>query len=259
MSIHPTAVVDAKAEIDADAEIGAYAVVGAGVRLSKGVVLRPHSHVVGSTEIGEETTVFPFASVGESPQVLSYRGESTRLEIGARCQIREHVTINPGTPGGGGLTRIGDDNLLMIGAHVGHDCQLGSSLVVGNNVLLAGHVTIEDQAWVSAGVAVQQFVRVGRSAYVAAMAGVMQDLAPYSWSQGHPVRVLRVNRIGLERHGYMPDTIRDIESAFRIVFRSKLRPVEAFSRVRSEFGHSPDVLHMISFLESSKSFARVKR
>ena len=259
MRVHATAVVDSTAEVDADAEVGAYAVIGAGVKLAKGVVIRPHAHVVGCTEIGEETVVYPFASIGETPQVLSYRGEQTRLCVGARCQIREHVTINAGTVGGGGITRIGDDCLLMIGSHVGHDCQLGSGLVVGNNVLLAGHVTIEDQAWVSASVAVQQFVRIGRSAYVAAMAGVMQDLAPFSWSQGHPVRLLKVNRIGMERHGYMPDVISDVETAFRILFRSKLRPTEAFARVRSELGHSADVMHMVGFLEAAKSFARVRR
>jgi UDP-N-acetylglucosamine acyltransferase len=259
MSIHALAWVDPAAEIDPEAEVGPFCVVGPGVRLARGVVLRSHVRVWGRTEIGEGTDIFPFAAIGEQPQDLKFRGEETRLVIGARNLIREHVTVHPGTADGGGVTEVGDDNWLMIGTHVGHDCRVGNHVMLGNGVQLAGHVAIGDYAYVQASAAVQQFLRVGESAFVAAKAGVMQDLAPFSWCQGHPTRVLRMNRVGLERRGLKPEEIEPVEAAFRLIFRSKLSPRESLARARSLWPQSAEVERLVSFLEKSeRGFARVR-
>jgi UDP-N-acetylglucosamine acyltransferase len=209
--------------------------------------------------VGAGTTIFSFASIGEVPQVLAYKGEKTHLVIGASNTIREYVTLHPGTAEGGGTTSIGDDNLLMIGMHVGHDSQIGSHCVISNNVLLAGHVIVEDYAWISADSAIQQFCRVGESAFIAGKSGVMQDLAPFSWAHGHPARVLRINRINMERRGFAKERIDAIERAFRIIFRSGQRPEESFAQIREELPSSADAEHMIAFLEKSeRGFARLR-
>jgi UDP-N-acetylglucosamine acyltransferase len=257
--IHPTAVVDPAAELGASVEVGPYAVVGPHVRLGEGVVLRPHAYVTGHTELGAGTQVFSFASVGEIPQDLKYRGEKTRLEIGARNVIREHVTISPGTEVAGGVTSIGDDNLLMIGTHVGHDCQIGSHIVMANGVGLAGHVTIEDYAFLAGMAGVHQFVRIGESAMVGGMSGVAQDVCPYSIAQGNHARLLSVNRINLERRGFDGDRIAAVERAFRILFRSGVKSRDAFARVREELPDSAEAEHMVAFLEKSeRGFCRVR-
>ena len=255
--IHGSAAVDPKAEVDATVEIGPHAVVGPQVRLGAGVVLRGHAHVAGDTEIGPETEIFPFACVGEAPQVLAYRGEHTKVTVGARNQIREYVTIHAGTAGGGGTTSIGDDNLLMVGMHVGHDSHVGSHIVLSNNVQIAGHVQIEDYAVVGANSAVLQFCRVGESAFLAGMSGLMQDLAPFCWAHGYPARLMKVNRIGMERRGLADELIGTIEQAYRVVFRSGQRPEEAFARVRSELPDCAEAERMVAFLEKSeRGFAR---
>jgi UDP-N-acetylglucosamine acyltransferase len=260
VSIHPTACVDPAAEVDPQAEIGPYCVVGPHVRLARGVVLRSHVCVSGRTEIGEGTQIFPFAAIGEQPQDLKFRGEETRLLIGARNLIREHATVHPGTADGGGLTAIGDDNWLMIGTHVGHDCRIGNHVMMGNAVQLAGHVSIADYAYVQASAAVQQFLRIGESAFVAAKAGVMQDIAPFSWCQGHPTRVLRMNRVGLERRGYTAEQIEPVEAAYRLIFRSKLSPRESLARARALWPQSAEVERLVAFLEKSeRGFARVRQ
>lgn len=257
--IHATAIIEPGAEVDPTAEIGAYATVGPHVRLGPGVVLRPHAVVTGHTQIGAETVVHSFACLGEAPQVLRYKGEKTHLVIGAHNQIREYVTIHPGTAEGGGTTSLGDDNLLMIGMHVGHDCQLGSHLVISNHVQLAGHVIVEDWAWISALSAVQQFVRIGESAFLAAMSGAMQDLAPFSWAQGHPARVLRTNKVGMERRQLDKARMDAIDRAFRILFRSHQRPEAAFAQVRQELPDSPEAERMVAFLEKAeRGFARLR-
>jgi len=257
MSIHPTAVVESGAEIDPTAEIGALAYVGANVRLAARVLVHAHGHVWGHTELGADSQVFPFASVGGVPQDLKYKGGPTRVVIGERNLIREHVTIQPGTEVAGGLTTVGDDNLLMNGVHVAHDCRVGSHVIMANNVLLAGHVVIEDHAYLAGGAAVQQNVRVGESAMVAGLSGLMNDCAPFTMVNGWPARVMRVNRINLERRGFEPERIEDIERAFRIIFRSKLRAHETFAKVREELPHSKDAERMVAFLEKSeRGFAR---
>ena len=257
--IHPTAVVDPAAQLGEGVEIGAYAFVGPQVRLGNGVVLRPHAYVVGQTEVGPETTIFSFAAIGEVPQDLKYRGEPTRLVIGARNTVREHVTIHPGTEDAGGLTTVGDDNLIMVGSHIAHDCHLGSHTIIANNVLLAGHIRIEDHAYLAGGAAIQQFLRIGTFAMVAGYAGVMQDIAPFVRAQGHPARVLGVNRVLLKRANVPDERIAEVERAHRIIFRSGKRPVEAFAEVRKELPNSPEAELMVAFLEKSeRGFARAR-
>lgn len=260
MSIHPTAIVDSSAEVDPSCEIGPYSVVGPGVRLAPGVVLRPHAYVTGRTEIGSGSEVFSFACLGEIPQDMKYRGEKTRLVVGARNQIREYVTIHIGTSHGGGTTTVGDNNMLMIGTHIGHDSQIGSHVVISNGVQLAGHVIVEDHATISAHSAVLQFCRLGESSFLAGMSGLMQDLAPFSWGQGYPARVVRVNRLNLERRGFSKEQMDAVERAFRLVFRSGRLPEEAFAQVREELPESGEAEHLIAFLEkkSDRGFARLR-
>jgi len=227
------------------------------VRLGEGVVLRSHAVVSGHTEVGRETQIFPFAALGEPPQDVKYRGEPTRLEIGARNVIREQVTIHPGTAVGGGTTRVGDDNLILVNTHIGHDCMVGSHVIMANNVMLAGHVVVEDFVYLAGGVAVQQHVRVGESVMVGGLSGLTHDAAPFTLVNGWPARVVKMNRINLERRGIPADRIEDVERAFRIIFRDGLQARAAFARVRSELPNSPEAERMVAFLEKAEhGFAR---
>ncbi len=257
--IHPTAIVESGAEIDPTVEIGAYTVVGPNVRLGSDVVLRAHAHVTGHTEIGAGSVVYPFAVIGEAPQDRKYRGEPTRLVIGERAELREHVTVNPGTADGGGLTRIGDDCLLQISCHVGHDSQIGDDVNISNAVALGGHVIVEDHAVIGAMSGVHQFVRIGDSAMLAAMSGLSQDVAPYTIAHGNHASVVRVNKVNLERQGFSEERIRDVERAFRMIFRSGKPPRDAFADVREQLPHSAEAEHMVAFLEKSeRGFCRVR-
>jgi UDP-N-acetylglucosamine acyltransferase len=171
--------------------------------------------------------------------------------------IREQVSIHPGTAAGGGTTTVGDDNLILVNAHIGHDCRVGSHVILANNVMLAGHVVVEDYAYLAGGVAVQQFVRVGESVMVGGMSGLMQDAAPFTLANGYPARIVKMNRINLERRGLSKQRIEDVERAFRIVFRNGLQAHEAFAKVRSELPDSPEAERMVAFLEKSeRGFAR---
>lgn len=257
--IHATAVIDPGAELGPDVEIGPYCVVGPRVRLERGVVLRPHVLVDGNTEIGAETIIYSFASIGEIPQDKKYKGESTRLVIGERNTIREHVTMQPGTEVAGGLTTIGNDNLIMVGAHIAHDCHVGNHVIMTNETLLAGHVRVEDHVNLAGRCAVQQFVRIGESAMVMALSGLVLDCAPFLRVQGYPARVIGVNRIGLERRGMPRETIEAIEQAYRLVFRSNLPSVEAFAAVREQLPESREAEQLVAFLEKSeRGFARIR-
>ncbi len=255
--IHPTAIVDPGAELADGVEIGPFCTVGPNVRLGEGVVMRSHAVVSGYTEVGRETQIFPFAALGEPPQDVKYKGEPTRLEIGARNMIREQVTIHPGTAVGGGTTRVGDDNLILVNSHVGHDCKVGSHVIMANNVMLAGHVVVEDFVYLAGGVAVQQHVRVGESVMVGGLSGLTQDAAPFTLVNGWPARVIKMNRINLERRGIPAERIDAVEQAFRIIFRDGLKAHDAYARVRAELPDSPEAERMVAFLEKSEhGFAR---
>ena len=200
-AIHPSAVIAEGAWIGQGAEVGPFCVVGPQVRLGDGVVLKSHVVIAGETEIGPGTTVFPFASIGEVPQDLKFRGERTRLVIGARNRIREHVTMNPGTEGGGGVTRIGDDGLFMAGCHVAHDCQLGDRVILVNHASVAGHVHLGDDVIVGGLAGVHQWVRIGRGAMIGALAMVTADVIPFGLVQGPRGRLAGLNLVGLKRRG----------------------------------------------------------
>ncbi|MCF3974896.1 acyl-ACP--UDP-N-acetylglucosamine O-acyltransferase [Paracoccus salsus] len=199
--IHPTAVVEPGAELGAGVEIGPFCVVGSGARLDAGVVLKSHVVVAGDTTIGAETTIFPFACIGEVPQDLKFRGEQVRLEIGARNRIREYVTMNPGTEGGGGVTRIGDDGLFMAGSHVAHDCRIGNNVILVNNASVAGHCVLEDEVIVGGLSGVHQWVRIGRGAMIGAVTMVTADVIPYGLVQGPRGHLDGLNLVGLKRRG----------------------------------------------------------
>ncbi|SIS94556.1 acyl-ACP--UDP-N-acetylglucosamine O-acyltransferase [Paracoccus saliphilus] len=199
--IHPSAVIEPGAEIGEDVEIGPFCVVGPEVRLADRVVLKSHVVVTGETSIGAETVVFPFASIGEIPQDLKFRGERARLEIGARNRIREYVTMNPGTEGGGGVTVIGDDGLFMAGAHVAHDCRIGDRVILVNNASVAGHCMLEDDVIVGGLSGVHQFVRIGRGAMIGAVTMVTADVIPHGLVQGPRGHLDGLNLVGLKRRG----------------------------------------------------------
>ena len=216
--IHPTALVAPGATLADDVSIGPYCVVGEEVVLGPGVRLIAHVVVDGRTTIGERTRIFPFASIGLEPQDLKYRGEKSSLVIGCRNTIREHVTMNPGTEGGGMVTRVGDHNLFMVGVHVAHDCQIGDHVIMANNATLAGHVVIEDYALLGGLSAVHQFVRIGQHAMIGGMSGVERDVIPYGQVMGDRARLTGVNIIGMQRRGFSRDDIQALRSAYQFLF-----------------------------------------
>jgi UDP-N-acetylglucosamine acyltransferase len=255
--IHPSAVVDPRAKVADDVEVGAGATVGPEVELAAGVELRPHAHVWGRTHVGAGTRVFPFAVLGEEPQDKSFSGEATELVIGRNNVIREHVTVHVGTVKGGGRTRIGDDNLIMNGVHVGHDTQVGSHCIVASHCAIAGHVLIEDFAVVGGLSGIHQFARIGESAMVAAMSGVTKDAPPFSLVAGERATLRGINTVGLRRRGFPPESRRQIRRAYHLLFQSKLRLVAALAQVREEGLDAPEVARLVAFLESSeRGFAR---
>lgn len=253
VSIHPTAVIDKTADIAAGASIGPYCVVGAGVKLEKGVMLHSHVVVDGRTRIGEGARIFPFASIGTPPQDLKYKGEASALEIGRDCTIREHVTINPGTEGGGMVTRIGDSCLLMVGAHVAHDCQLGNHVLLVNNATLAGHVHIGDHAIVGGNSAVHQFVRIGAHAMIGGMSGVENDVIPYGTVMGERARLVGLNLVGLERRGFTKEQIHALRNAYRMLFAEEGTFSERLDGVDESLGDFDVVAEIVAFIRNKSS------
>ncbi len=218
--IHPSAVVDPAAKIGDDVFIGPFCIVGAHVELGAGVRLHSHAVVEGRTRVGEGTEIFPFASIGHVPQDLKFHGEESELIIGKFNKIRESVTMNPGTEGGGMLTRVGDYGLFMVGAHVAHDCVVGNHVILANNATLAGHVHVGDYAILGGLSAVHQFVRIGAHAMIGGMSGVENDVIPYGLVMGERARLAGLNLIGLERRGFTKEQIRALRSAYKMIFTS---------------------------------------
>jgi UDP-N-acetylglucosamine acyltransferase len=251
-SIHPTATVSSKAEIGPNCRIGPFCTVGDEVKLGDNVTLDSHIVIDGLTVIGEQTHIFPFVSIGLAPQDLKYGGEPTRTEIGKRNQIREFVTIHRGTTGGGGVTRIGDDNLLMAQAHVAHDCQLGSNIIMANAATLAGHVEIADRASVGAYSGVHQFCRVGLEAFIGGYSVVVKDAMPYAIIQGNHAKCYGLNSLGMKRRGYGRETIEKLSRAFHLLLSAKLNTTQAVERIRSEINGSHEVDLLLKFIETSK-------
>ncbi|MEQ8370690.1 MAG: acyl-ACP--UDP-N-acetylglucosamine O-acyltransferase [Alphaproteobacteria bacterium] len=255
VSIHPTAIVASGSTIDDEANIGPYCVIGEHVTIGARCHLVSHVVVAGQTTIGDDTVVYPFASLGQRPQDLKYHGENSRLMIGARNQIREQVTMNPGTEGGGMATVVGDDNLFMVGAHVAHDCHVGSHVVMANNATLAGHVTVEDYAIVGGLSAVHQFVRIGRHAIIGGMSGVENDVIPYGSVKGERAALNGLNLVGLRRRGFDRDSIDRLRQAYRTLFGSEGTLQDRIDRIAVEFAGDEAVQHIIAFLRSDASRA----
>lgn len=251
--IHPTAIISDTAKIGTDVKIGAYSVVGANVILGDAVELMSHVVVEGHTSVGAGTRIFPFSSIGHQPQDLKYHGEPSRLEIGERNVIREHVTMNPGTEGGGMLTKVGDECLFMVGAHVAHDCIVNNNVILVNNATLGGHVIIDDWAIIGGLAAVHQFVRIGRHAMIGGKTGVEHDVIPYGTVTGNRARLEGLNILGLKRRGFSRDEIHDIRKAYRLIFAEEGTMAERVADVVEDFSENEPVMEIVNFIRSDSS------
>ena len=250
--IHPTAIVEPSVQLGNDVEIGAFSIVRGRVVLHDRVRVGPPAVVTGHTEIGEDSRIFPFASIGDDPQDLKYRGEPTSLFIGARNTFRESSTVNRGTALGGGCTRIGDDNLFMAGSHVAHDCVVGSHCVFANYAAIAGHVSVADRVALGGFAGVHQHSRVGRCAMVAGGAMSTQDVPPFCIAQGDRARLLGLNVVGLRRAGFPLPVMTALKDAYRDLFQKGMPLRIAAEHVREEYGQDiPEVVELVDFCESS--------
>jgi len=257
--IHPTARVALGAVLARDVSVGPYSIVGPRVRLGARTLVDSHVVIDGDTELGEENHLFPFCSVGLAPQDKKYRGEASRLVIGSKNVIRECVTIQPGTAGGGRLTQIGSGNLFMAYAHVAHDCFVGDDTIFTNGATLAGHVAVEDHAIIGAFSAVHQFSRVGAHAFVGGYTVATKDVLPFSKTVGNPACVYGVNVIGLERRCFSPERIAAIRRAYRVLFQSGLNVSDAVLQLEKQPEKGEDVERLLQFITSSKRGVIAKR
>ncbi len=246
--IHPTAVIHDGAEIGPGCRIGPWCVVGPEARLGAGVVLDSHVVVTGDTHVGDDTRIWPFASIGTEPQDLKYRGEHTRVRIGARNRLREYVTINAGTEGGGGETRIGDDNLLMMHVHIAHDCRIGNGVIFANGVQVAGHVVVEDNAVIGAMAGLHQFIRVGRGAMVGAGSMVLRDVIPYGTVTPAATRLAGLNLVGLKRRGADKAHVNGLRAAYRSLFSQDVPLQEAARALAEEQPDNPLIRDVVAFV-----------
>jgi len=249
--IHNTSVIEKGAKIGKNVKVGPFCYVGSKVQISDDVELISNVHLEGNTNIGKGTKIFPFASIGTVPQDLKYHGESNSLKIGENNTIREYVTINPGTEGGGSKTIIGNNCLFMISSHVAHDCNIGNDVVIANNVPLGGHVTIEDSVVIGGNSAVQQFTRIGRLAMIGGMTGVLKDVIPFGLSFGNRNYLRGINLIGLKRKKYNNKKIMELDTAFKKIFSSK-NLHENLSKINGEYKGNDLVAEVISFISKDK-------
>ncbi len=249
--IHKTAIIDKKAKISKNVKIGPYSVIGPNVEISENVEIFSHVNISGNTKIGSETKIYPFASIGTDPQDLKYKGEKNTLIIGNKNVIREYVTINPGTEGGGGLTTIGNNCLLMISSHVAHDCKVGDNVVIAKNVPLGGHAIIEDSVIIGGNSAVQQHTRIGRLAMVGGMTGVLKDIIPFGLSFGNRNYLKGLNLIGLRRNKYENKTIIELGDAYKKIF-SSMNLHENLDKINGEFKDNKLIKEVIDFISKDK-------
>ncbi len=250
--LHPTAIIAPGAELHPTVQVGPFAVIGPQVRIGAGSSVGPHAVVEGRTTLGEKNRVFQFASVGAIPQDLKYAGEATALVIGDGNQIREFTTLHIGTSGGGGVTRIGNNNLFMAYSHVAHDSQVGNRCVFANGATLAGHVEVGDFVTLGGLSAVHQFTRIGAHAFIAGGAMVVMDIPPYCIAQGDRAELAGLNVVGLQRHGFTEEQLARVKDAYRVLFRSKLPLEEAVARLRADFGGQPEVDRLLDFVTTTK-------
>jgi UDP-N-acetylglucosamine acyltransferase len=253
MPIHPTAIIDPAATIAESAEIGPYCIVGAGVEIGARTQIKAHVVLEGPLEVGEDNVFYPYSTIGVAPQDLKYHGERSATRIGHRNKIREFVTIHRGTEGGGMLTSVGDDNLLMVQVHVAHDVHIGSHSVISHAATIGGHVIIGDWVVIGAGSAVHQFCRIGRHAMIGGYSVITQDVLPFSMTSAtRQVKVYGENKIGLERRGFPAEAIERLHKAFRLLTRGKLNTSQAVDRIREEVGETPEIQELLRFVADSE-------
>lgn len=250
--IHERAVVDSGARLAPGVTVGAYSVIGADVEIGEGTWIGPHTVLKGPLRIGRDNAIYQFSSIGEAPQDKNYGGEPTRLEIGDRNMIREYVTLNRGSTGGVGATRIGSDNFIMAYVHVAHDCQIGNHTVFANNASLAGHVRIDDYVILGGFSLVSQYCSLGEYSFTCFGAGIDKDVPPYILVRGHVARPVSINTVGLKRHGFPPEVIRRLRQVFRVLYRSGLRSDEAKRRLQQMAADCPPVEKVIDFIAASR-------
>ncbi len=250
--IHPTAIVDSKAEISADVEIGPYAIIGENVSIGSGTVIGSHVVIEPYVNIGPDCKIFQFAAIGAPPQSLKYKGERTYIKIGRATIIREFVTIHRGTDFGGGITQIGDECFLMAYTHIAHDCLIGRQVVMSNNATLAGHITIGDYATVGGLSAIHQFVNVGDYAFIGGKSAVVKDIPPFVIAAGDRAKLHGLNTVGLKRQGFSRKTLSELKKVYRIVFRIGITLNESIERVSAEVEQIPEVIKFVEFIKSSE-------
>jgi UDP-N-acetylglucosamine acyltransferase len=250
MAIDPTARVADGARMGRDVEIGPYCIVGPHVELGDGVRLIAHVHVTGVTAIGESTVVYPFASLGTPPQSVHYRGGATRLVIGPRCELREGVTMNTGTEDGGGLTRVGERCLFMVGSHVGHDCQVGDSVIFANNAVIGGHVSIGSYSFLGGNAAVHQYARVGEGAMVAGLSGITRDLIPFGYARGQIADLAGLNFVGLRRRGTTRADVHKLRRLYRILFLDQGVFADRLNMLERDFADDPLAGKILAFIRA---------
>jgi UDP-N-acetylglucosamine acyltransferase len=251
--IHPTALVDPKAEIGGNVDIGPYSVIEKGVSIGEGTKIGPHVVIREGTQIGKRCQIYQFSSIGEAPQATAYRGEPTLLQVGDHNIMREFVTLHRGTVKGGGKTVLGNENFIMAYSHIAHDCQVGSHVVMANGATLGGHILIEDHAIIGGLAAIHQFCRVGTHAIISGLTGVSQDVPPYMMAAGDRAKLYGLNSVGLKRHQFSEQEIKALKKAYRIIFRSGLTLEKAMKAVEEDdIFQIPEVQHLLQFIQHSK-------
>jgi len=249
--INKLAIIDPKAKISPNVKIGPYSIIGANVQIGEGSEIQSHVSIVGNTIIGNNNKIYPFASIGNDPQDLKFDGEETKLEIGDNNKIREYVTINPGTKGGGGLTKIGNNCLFMVSSHIAHDCLVGNNVILANNVPLGGHAEIQDNVIIGGNSAVQQFTRVGRSAMIGGMCGVVRDIIPYGIAHGNRSVLQGLNLIGLRRKNIPNKEIMSLSDAYKEIFKDE-NLTRNLTNLDKDYRKNELVLEVVNFLEKDK-------
>ena len=249
--IHQTALVDPKAKLHSSVKVGPYSVIGADVEIDENTEIKSHVSIVGNTKIGKNNKFYPFASIGNDPQDLKFQGEITKLEIGNNNKIREYVTINPGTKGGGGITKLGNNCLFMVSAHIAHDCFVGNNVILANNVPLGGHAYIEDNVIIGGNSAVQQFTRVGRFAMIGGMCGVVRDIIPFGIAHGNRSILQGINLIGLRRKNILNQDIMILSEAYKEIFKNE-NLTDNLKNLSNELKKHELVSEVVSFIEKDK-------
>ena len=249
--IHKTAIIDTNAQISSSVKVGAYSIIGPNVKIYENVKIQSHVNITGFTTIGKDNKIYPFASIGNDPQDMKYNGEKTELIIGDKNVIREYTTINPGTLQGGGITKVGNNNLIMIGAHIAHDCIIGNNIVIANNAAIAGHAEIQDNVILGGNCGVHQFTRIGKMAMIGGMTGVSRDVIPYGLSTGNRNILNGINVVGLRRIKVSNKEIIDLSETYKDIFKTE-NLTENLEKLDPKYKENPLVKEVIDFINKDK-------